>query len=593
MERAVLKGMAKDLVPGLAVFLTAAPLIVLIQLVNDGFPTQPEHAVRVVGGVFIALLALPPGTYLLARGKSTDLARLGFMVLTTASMLLVAIYLYWVSFYVLFPADILIWSESDFINDILKLRLGYPLYSAQANNESFIYTPGTPTLTYVLAWLSGHPTCVPVYRMIQLGYTFLAAIVAVLCCRTIVDRHASTPRSHDRMPWGAVWLSFFFLLATNSLTNPFVHNLHNDALAQLSTVVAYWLLLQYTATRSLAVLALMAIVPAAGFLVKQSLGIWALLYCVHLAFFDRPNSTMRAAIFAVMTFSGMAVVLGSCYLLWGEHFVYWVFTVLGHHPRSILRSFQHVLDGWAYLSLGLVGGYVLLRGKRFPQLVGAWVIWFALFLLEGYTSGIAWMRNHMGPGSLLAGIWFAAAVARLWPLALPSGSMGCRPRLWLRGGIFLAIVGLAANGLGIVRVPVKPFPDDAYRYTKDIEEEFAGAAVADVLLDAGTWVYLKEGIVMQDRVPSFGDRGYGDSGDFSGMLQRLEHKRYAKILVRNLHSPDFWYDHRMWRKSSQIKRTLLEHYREVGGIRAVSGQGPKEDLGYLFSDISILVPNPH
>jgi hypothetical protein len=154
-------------------------------------------------------------------------------------------------------------------------------------------------------------------------------------------------------------------------------------------------------------------------------------------------------------------------------------------------------------------------------------------------------------------------------------------------------VGLAANGLGIVRVPVKPFPDDAYRYTKDIEEEFAGAAVADVLLDAGTWVYLKEGIVMQDRVPSFGDRGYGDSGDFSGMLQRLEHKRYAKILVRNLHSPDFWYDHRMWRKSSQIKRTLLEHYREVGGIRAVSGQGPKEDLGYLFSDISILVPNPH
>ena len=97
---------------------------------------------------------------------------------------------------------------------------------------------------------------------------------------------------------------------------------------------------------------------------------------------------------------------------------------------------------------------------------------------------------------------------------------------------------------------------------------------------------------MQDQVPSIGDRGSGEIGDFSGIIRRLEQKRYAKILVRNFNTSDFHYDYWMWRKSSGIKQALLENYHETGRIMAVSmvyGEAPH----YFFREISILRPNSH
>jgi len=588
-DRAGLKSAVIDLVPGVLALLPAVPVAFLIHLINNALPDQPERAVQVVGGLFAILLALPPAVYLLVRRRSANPGRLGLIVLATVGVLLVSVYLYWVSFYVLFPADILIWSESDFVNDILKFRLGYPIYSAQVNNESFTYVPGSRLLTYFLASLSGRTASIPVYRMIQVGYTLLAAVIAAFCCRRLVEMSLSARRFRDRALWGAVWLPIFFLMATNSLTNPFVHNLHDDALAQLVSVTAYYLLLRYVSTRDDRVLAAMAVIPGVGFLVKQSLAIWAVLYCAQLALFDRPRSMKRLVTFAMIAFGGIGAVIAGCYALWGDNFVYWALTVLGKHGVSPLRSFQHILDAWIYFAIGLLGGVVLLRAKSFHLLLGPWLVWLSVFLMEAYTSGIAWMRNHMGPGSLIAGIWFIAALVKLWP-SLPLGAISkFRPQVWLRVGIAVAAVGLLFSGLGVVRIPMRPFSSDAYRYTREIEREFAGQPTENVLLDAGTWIYLKNGVIMKDRAPSIGVRGYSETGNFSGMIQRLKQKRYSKILIRNLHSSDFWYDHWTWRKSSEIRKTLLENYREIGRIMAVQ-DGYKQGH-YLFSDISILVPN--
>ena len=589
VERAGVQSAVRDLVPGVLVLLQALPVALLIQLINHSLPDRPERAVQVVGVLFAILLALPPAVYLLVRRRAANPGRLGLIVLATVGVLLVSVYLYWVSFYVLFPADILIWSESDFVNDILKFRLGYPIYSAQVNNESFTYVPGSRLLTYFLASLSGRATSIPVYRMIQIGYTLLAAVIAAFCCRGLVEMSLSARRFRDRALWGAVWLPIFFLMATNSLTNPFVHNLHDDALAQLVSVTAYYLLLKYVSTRDDRVLAAMAVIPGLGFLVKQSLAIWAVLYCAQLALFDRPRSMKRLVTFAMIAFGGIGAVIAGCYALWGDNFVYWALTVLGKHGVSPLRSFQHILDAWIYFAIGLLGGVVLLRGKSFHLLLGPWLVWLSVFLMEAYTSGIAWMRNQMGPGSLIAGIWFIAALVKLWP-SLPLGAISkFRPQVWLRVGIAVAAVGLLFSGLGVVRIPMRPFSSDAYRYLREIEREFEGQSADNLLLDAGTWIYLKQGVVMKDRAPSIGERGYSETGNFSGMIQRLKQKRYSKILIRNLHAPDFWYDHRMWRKPSEIKRTLLENYREIGRIMAVQ-DGYKQGH-YLFSDISILVPN--
>jgi len=153
----------------------------------------------------------------------------------------------------------------------------------------------------------------------------------------------------------------------------------------------------------------------------------------------------------------------------------------------------------------------------------------------------------------------------------------------------VAAIGLLYNGLGVVRIPVQPFSQDTYRYVKQIENEFEGEPLGTVLLDAGTWVYLRGNVVMKDRAPSIGEQGISATGDFSGILQRINRNHYSKILVRHLHSPNFWYDHYMWPISSGIKQALLRNYQESHRLPAVK-ENDSQPIRYLFSDISVLIP---
>ncbi len=561
----------------------------IIHAINNQYPDEPERAVKIVGLSLIALLIIPVGVYLLWRKKASNPWTLSSIVVCIVCILLVAVYFFWVSSLIFFPADILIWSESDFVNDILKFRAGYPLYSAQENNESFFYTPGTQMLTYFIAWLFGKATYIPIYRIIQVIFTLLAAVVAYLCSGKLIEMSSSKQQFGNSVFWLMTSLPFLFLIGTNALTNPFVHNLHNDALAQLVSIIAYFVLLLYAFSRKKFLLVLMVVLPVVGFLVKQSLIIWSVFYFIHLVIFDRPRSIKRFLIFPLVVSVGIGTIVGICYMLWGEHFIYWAFTSLGKHDVSPLRAFQHILDIWIYLVIGLIGGIILLRGKCFNLLIGPWLIWLFLILIETYTSGVAWMLNHIGPGSLIAGCWFWAALVKVWPIVSRLTNRKFLLQNWLKAGITVAMIFCLFSGLKTIRIPLKYLPSDAYRYISEIEREFEGHSAEDILLDAGTWVYLKDGVVMKDRSPCIGERGYSETGDFSGFLRRLEAKKYSKILIRDLHSPDFIYDYWLWRKSSGIRQALLDNYKEIGQIKAVARENYQYNT-YLFSEINILVP---
>jgi len=585
----VVRVFARDILFAFALFVAALLIALLIDVIVRGRLEQPERAVEIVGLVLSPLMMLPAGVYVLFRRGAARLDKLALVLFGSFGLILVAIYLYWISFRVNFPADILIWSESDFVNDILKFRLGYPLYTAEVNNESFVYMPGTQLLTYALAWLAGNPLSIPVYRMIQVAFTLLAAIIATICVRVLVN--GVKPMRELSWQWALLWFSFLFLVATNPLTNPFVYELHDDALALLVNAIAYCLLLLYVLTHDRRVLVAMAFIPAVGFFVKQSLVIWAVLYCIQLALFARPFSFKRLVLFGCAAFGGVVLVAAACYLVWGQPFIYWIFTVLGSHGVSPLRSFEHLLDVWVYVAMGLVGGFILLRGPNWKLFLGPWVLWLLLIASQTYTSGIAWMINHIGPGCLIAAVWFVAGITRVSPLFLRGTLRTLRAPAVLRAAMALGVFALLFGGLQVIRIPLPTIPADAYRYLNEIEAQYAGVPTKDVLMDAGTWVYVPEGVIMQDRAPAIGERGYSETGDFSGILQRLREKKYAKILVRNYDSPDFWYDHYLWTKSSGIRQTLLENYHVAGKIPAVQTNGYEPDLGYLFQEITILVPN--
>lgn len=549
---------------------------------------SPERTLKIVGAALLGISVLPTGILLYRDRLAVRLSELGLVVSATLLAMLMVSYFVWAGHQIALPADILIWSESDFVNDILKFRNGYPIFTADVNNESFTYVPGTQLVTYAVASLAGFPTSVTAYRAVQVFFTLLAAFFAFLCCRRLVSLAAPKNDAPLRSSgWSAVWFSALFLIACNTITNPFTFLLHNDALAQLVIVFAYWLLLEYEHTRDRRLLWAMMLVPAVGFWVKQSIIIWALIYCAYVAYRGRSESLRTSVVFAVSSAAAVAISIGVGWMLWGEYFRYWVFDVLGAHGVSPLRSFKHLLDVWIYFAAGIAAGYVILA--RSPRLGALWLTWLFIIATETYTSGIAWMLNHIGPGSLLAGVWMFAALALVWNSLFSGTLRGTGLVERSRAIASLAVLGLIFSGLGLIHVPQKTFGQDAYRYVAEIESEFSGLPADRVLLDVGSWTYIRTGTVMKDRAPSIGERGYSETGDFSGILSRLNEKHYDKILVRNLHKDDFWYDHSLWNRSSGIREALLKNYVEIKTIKEVSGVDPLRQP-YGFQPVSVLVP---
>ncbi|HEX9108762.1 MAG TPA: hypothetical protein VF832_16065 [Longimicrobiales bacterium] len=586
-------GLPGSLGPGLLAFLAAIPVALAMAAVAGRAGGAPERAVMLSALLLAGAAPLPLALYLVRARRQALPGTAALIALATLGVLALAITMYALSSEVMFRGDFLVWSESDFVNDIIKFRVGYPLFSAQVNNESFTYPPLSQLLTYLLASLAGKGTSVAAYRTVQVLYTTGAALLAVACARRIVavalGERASGGVADARL-WSALWLPVFALLATNPITNPYIVNLHGDGLAQLVTLLAFWLMLRYAMQRERWVLVAMAVVPAVGFLAKQSLLIWGAFYALQLAFFDRPRSLRRFLAFGAASGALFAGLLALCYALWGQPFFYWTFTVLGSHGVSPLRAFDHVRAAWPFFAMALVGGLLLLDDPRTRRLLlGPWLAAFVLLASEAYTSGVAWMLNHMGPGSLLAGVWFVAALTARYgrdPLARAGGADA---GAWLRAGMAAGCGVLLLMGTGVLRVPLPVLDPDANRYAAAIEREFRDLPPQDVLLDVGSWVYLPSGTVMKDRAPSIGERGYSLTGDFSGILRRLNERKYARIVLRDFNAPDFWYDNALWPRSSGIRAALQANYREVRVIPAAR-ESPVTQGRYTLHPISVLEP---
>lgn len=548
-------------------------------------------------GLLAGLTALPPAIYLGRLGRSAEPTRGFLWLFAAASSVGVAVYLFGVSFYITYPADFLMWSETDFVNDILKFRAGYPLFSAEGNNESYTYTPGSQLLTYLLATIAGHSTSLPAMRAIHLLYTVAAVILATHATKRLINLGSDAQNRQQLSPISPAaeiaLFSMLFLFATNSLTNPFIFNLHNDALAQLVTVAGYALLIEYAHTRDRKTLIAMLFVPAIGFLVKQNLALWGGYYCIYLLVLDQPRSYKRLVVYGAVAFAMLSATIGACYLIWGDDFTYWVFYVLAKHKSVPARSIQHFIDIRAYIVLGCGGALLMLRGSNFARLFGLWLIWLLIMLLALYTGGINFMRHHMGPASLIAGMWFMAGVLRAWPSPVRDGEASFQFEPWFRGAIAAIVVALlAGSGLGILRSAKPPLNADAYRYLAAIEGEFEGVAVGDVLLDLGSFAYLESNTVMKDRASPIAERGSTDTGDLSGVVARFSEQRYAKLLLRNYGTDNFWYDHPSWSASSGIQKLLESRYRVVGRIPAVAEPQSlwSRTPAYGFGEITILVP---
>lgn len=537
-------------------------------------------AAAVVGGVIVVLLA---------RGRRLVRGSVPLAIAASITWVMALGTLYQVSCYLSIPADILSFAESNYVADIIRFSRGEGLFSRPGDNNSYPYSPGSQLVTYAVARALGRGDSVPWLRYVQFSYVVAAAAAATAATDCLARKFAPPSRLAPRPLWWSLWLPALFLLCTEPRFNLYTHSLHNDGLALLVSMLAAWMLAGYALRPQGWLLGWMVVLPAAGFMVKQNQLLWGGVFVLYFLV----SGQLRWRSIALLA-AGMGLVLlatiAICERAWGEPYWYWVIEALGGKQISLARSLRHLLMCGLYANLGLAAGWALvLRPGTDRVAVALWLTWLLPFGLAAFTSGLGYQTNHLGPGVVLAGGWALAALAVHWPQLAPGGSLGL---YYARTSILSGGIVLALGGMGFLREPVNPVPADVGRYIEAIEGEFSGLPPEQVLLDAGSWVYVPGRIVMKDRSPSVSVHGGDNQPEVSHQyladtIARLRAKTYRRVLAREIDTQRSWYDFN--NRGTGVKQALLENYHEVRRIPGVEVDAwwPK----HLLTEVVVLEPN--
>ena len=528
------------------------------------------------------------------RGRDDPARRADALLLTLSGIALGILALstgYVLASYAAIPADIVSFAESSFVNDIIKWRAGVPLYTPAVDNSAYPYMPGTQLLTYGIASLIGDPTSIPLLRKVALSYVALAAVVAAFAGDRLLLLAVDGPVRRLRPLWWWILACVAWLAATDPRFNMFVHSLHNDGLALLVSTAAFAAVASHLHRPRAVTWVAMAVLPAAGYLVKQSLLIWSPLLAVTLLASGRVRwKPLVAMVTASMVLAAGATWYG--YARWGgEDFLFWVFSSLGNKRVSPARSAEHLLLAGGYVVALLFWTRVMLAGGVTRPVRALVLATAGLFLVEAYTSGIGFTPNHLGPGVVLASLWGILAVVAAWPAA--DEPAGRTIRLGY-GAVLAAIPVFYAGALGLVHAPRDPVPPDLARYLSAIEAEFVDQPADRVLLDHGSWPYLQSGVVMKDRAdPVALHAGANQPAINRPMLAqtiaRIRARSYSRILARSVETFETSYD--FLHRGTGIREALLEEYQIVRRIPAVQGVR-RWWPPVLLSEVAVLEPRP-
>jgi hypothetical protein len=525
------------------------------------------------------------------RPGTRSLDYVAFAICLGLAAVLAGYYFYFVIPFIRIRADILMFAESDFVGDIIKMRTGAPIFTPPEDSNSLVYTPLSHVLTYAIAWAAGKATSIPMYRAIQVGFAGVAAMIGVLCSRRLFGMRWPGREFPFSKTFGVLSFLALFLTATAPRVNPYAHMLHADALALVVTAFTFWNLLCYLENPRPWRLILLAACPSIGFLTKQFLLIWAPLICVGL-FLDSPRNFRRVITFAFLAAGIYGLTVGLCYLLWGDPFWFWIFEVVGGqrsrivlspsaYSISLVRSMNHLMIAWGEIAIGVFGTWLLVRNDTNTRMRAVAAVWVLLIAGETLTSGAGfYVLYHFGPGVLVGMMLLLGAVPGYWPNGQDAAQAadGWVSR-GIRSGFVVAAALTVAMALRVVptgdragsrTVPARRPAADLNRYISDIEREFDGVPVDSVLLDIGNWIYIKHSYLAKDRAISMGDQPpIGIYRNIDKFAERIRQGRYAKIMVRNFRSKFFLYEWHDWPRPAGVRDALQRYYQEVRVIPGV------------------------
>lgn len=528
-----------------------------------------------IGGVTLLVLA---GGAAIARARErlwTVPIRAVILVLFLISCGFVGLYVQQAGPLIRLRADIAGGAESQFVDQIIRYRAGQSQYTPIEDANSNCYAPGAPILTYWIASLAGQSTSIAAYRTVQ--QIFLAITVVFCSWSALALLRFLRPNDPDAAWWVLFWAPFLYLIATNPQSNIYAHVLCSDGLSVTAASIGAWLLIKHVTTQDDRWMVPMAVLPALGFLAKQKEVVWLGLYLIYFLLSGRVRLA-RVAVFAAASGLLVAATVLLCRALWGPAFLFWNFEMLGRLHVELKEVLSQIRDGALYLIPGLVGGALVLRGERAAVLLPVWLCWPIQMIAAIYTSGVAFTPAHLGSTTMFGMVWLLVGLATLWPDRSAESPVD-RARGWLLAAATTMLVLLYSLSAGLLRQG-DALPTDIDRYLADIEHEFEGMPVDQVLLDSGSWMYLQSNTVMKDRESPLGLL-WGSGASNQATLDRFRGQFYRRILARK----DAWVYH-----EPGLHKALLDGYQEV---RTIPGAKLSKN-GWLYppllSDVVVLEP---
>jgi hypothetical protein len=465
-----------------------------------------------------------------------------------------------------FPYDHLIWAESPFLTNMLKLHNGVELYGPPADANSFVYSPGLEYLCHTLLSPLGLNLDVRACRVVNVAVALVAVGAAAHFMRSLLDVSTDgsegdgPDRGRDRWAVRVLFVGAAALVLVKNLAFDICHpdNLHALHLAG-GIALAYHAMRRHSFGWALGTSALLG----GGILLKQTCALGGVGVGLYLALWGRREWGARRSALLVAA-PVVVTAFGAWWLLiHQEHGRYWLLEVLLRHPKAITK-----LDYlWAYEAAFL---------HRAPLYLGA--VLFALRSLLGdrekvrEATGLWLFAGLFGVSPALSayvkefGLFNNIIVIDLWAamLVLPSLVALAHRELERRADSPLGIVAaatLVVIGLGLYPTKRQPLRDH-WRYGRELEAALREdrAASRRVLVAHGTAAWLRAGLrdVPRDRSNSVLELDAAHRADDAETAARFAARHYDRIYVG-------------WpRYADDMEEALRKHYRKVGTIAPVS-----------------------
>jgi len=454
-----------------------------------------------------------------------------------------------------FPWDKMVWVESPFLTDMIKLSSGEPVFGAIPDGNSFVYSPGLTYLSYALLKPFGLQLDIRFGRLISV----LAAALASGVMAWLLTQAVPHSRRAPGYIGGSAIVGFLVLAQSYTFDIPHPDNLHI-----LHSVTTFALCLHAVATKRFSVALFAVGFAGLGILTKQS-GL-LLLPAAGLTLIGSRVWNWRQ--YVLMALTGLIVLaLALVPLASTPEARFYAFEVMSGHtifPFRYIDEYRNVFLSYPHRVILLIAAAVVLfRQTRigFDRYHWTWAA-FAVCLLP--PQMVAYTKDGAGANS------WTLIDAFLFLIIWPAIGAGIKAPTAARNAWNNFLTQVSALALVIALYPIKELPTFAdHEYGHQLELALGKDLQAGrrVLLAHGTAALLRAGYdeIPKDRVLSIYETVYAGLPQTGSMLRRIRDQYYDRIY---LDIPPIWY-------GKPVVELLLSRYTLAAQI-----EGPQRHHGF-------------